>query len=82
MTDLEPIDFSSPGLTLEPEQGSSAAQEAPQKKACFQIDTRDKCKTERRQNGERRQSIRFEADRRSGGDRRPHKPGWELGGGL
>lgn len=79
MADLDPIDFAAPGLALEPEQGSASAQETPKKKACFQIDTRDKCKSERRQHSERRQSIRFEADRRSGVDRRPHKPGWELG---
>lgn len=77
MADLDPIDFAVPGLALEPEQGS--AQEAPKKKACFQIDTRDKGKTDRRQHSERRQSIRFEADRRSGQERRPHTPGWELG---
>lgn len=79
MADLDPIDFAPTGLSLEPEQGSATPQQAPKQKACFQIDTRDKCKSERRQNGERRQSIRFEADRRSGEDRRPHKPGWELG---
>lgn len=79
MADLDPIDFAAPGLALEPEQGSATAQEAPKQKACFQIDTRDKGKSDRRQHSERRQSIRFEADRRSGQERRPHKPGWELG---
>lgn len=79
MADLDPIDFAAPGLALEPEQGSATTQEAPKQKACFQIDTRDKCKCDRRQHSERRQSIRFEADRRSGEDRRPHKSGWELG---
>lgn len=76
MADLDPIDFFSPGPASTP--ASPVPGEAPKQKASFQIDTRDKHKPDRRQNGERRQSIRFEADRRSGGDRRPHLPEWEL----
>lgn len=72
--DLPPLE-----LSLESLEESSPPPDAPRRKASFQIDSRDKHKPDRRQNGERRQSIRFEADRRSGEDRRPHKPGWELG---
>ncbi|AYC30886.1 hypothetical protein D3880_00125 [Pseudomonas cavernae] len=79
MAELDPIEFSSPGLAIEPEQPPAATQQAPRQKASFQIDTRDKSKGERRQNPERRQSIRFEADRRSGQDRRPSTSGWQLG---
>lgn len=74
MADLDPIDFSSPCPAAEP-----GLVEPAKKKASFQIDTRDKTKSERRQNAERRQSIRFEEDRRSQQDRRPHKPGWDMG---
>lgn len=72
--DLPPLEFS-----LEPEPPASQAQAATKPKAQFQIDTRDKSKGDRRQNGERRQTVRFEADRRSGEDRRPKANGWDLG---
>jgi hypothetical protein len=75
MADLDPIDFSSPA----PAEESGLVEPATKQKACFQIDTRDKAKSDRRQNAERRQSIRFEEDRRSHQDRRPQKPGWGLG---
>lgn len=75
MADLDPIDFSSPSPTTD----TQPVQPAMPTKANFQIDTRDKAKSERRQNGERRQSIRFEDDRRSQQDRRPKKPGWDQG---
>lgn len=68
--DLPPLEFS-----LEPKSDIPAAKP----KAHFQIDTRDHHKGDRRQQGERRKTIRFEADRRSGQDRRPAHRGWELG---
>lgn len=70
--DLSPLEF-----TLEPLTEEAAP--PPARKASFQIDTRDHKQGERRQHGERRQSVRFEADRRSGKDRRPAHTGWELG---
>ena len=51
------------------------------KKASFQAESRSKKVTERRVNPDRRKVLRFEADRRSGKDRRPHK-GWEPGKNL
>ncbi|WP_278959539.1 hypothetical protein [Aquipseudomonas alcaligenes] len=71
--DLPPLEFS-----LEPlEEAPPPA--APKQKASFQVDTRDTHHGDRRKNGERRQTIRFEADRRSGQDRRPKAGGWEIG---
>ncbi|WP_394560020.1 hypothetical protein [Aquipseudomonas alcaligenes] len=67
---LPPLDFS-----LEPKLDIATAKP----KAHFQIDTRDHSKGDRRRHEERRQTIRFEGERRSGVDRRPHSPGWELG---
>lgn len=72
--DLPPLDF-----TLEPEPQAPQAQTATRAKAQFQIDTRDKSQGDRRTNGERRQIVRFEADRRSGKDRRLKANGWGLG---
>lgn len=80
MTDLPPIDFPSSGLALAPEEPATV--KAAPAKASFQVDTRNKTKCERRQNGERRETIRFQMDRRTGQDRRPSKPGWELTRGL
>jgi hypothetical protein len=71
--DLPPLEFS-----LEPQEPAKA----PRPRAHFQIDTRDKSKGDRRKNGERRQTIRFEQDRRSGDDRRPRDSGWEPGNDL
>lgn len=68
--DLPPLE-----LSLEPSEPAKAARP----KAQFQIDTRDKSKGDRRKNGERRQTIRFEQDRRSGEDRRPRDKGWGQG---
>jgi len=70
--DLPPLEFS-----LEPLPES--ASKPPPTKASFQIDTRDHHQGDRRKNGERRKTIRFEADRRSGKDRRPRSNGWEQG---
>ena len=81
MTDLPPIQFPSSGLALVPEQTDAPASASPPK-ANFQADTRNKVKCERRQNGERRETIRFQLDRRSGQDRRPCKPSWEQTRGL
>lgn len=72
--DLPPLEFS-----LEPESQAPQARTATRPKAQFQIDTRDKSRGDRRKNGERRQTVRFEADRRSGEDRRPKANGWDLG---
>ena len=46
------------------------------KKAEFRVDTRGT--GDRRNNPERRQSIRFEEDRRKG-ERRAHGPAWKRG---
>ncbi|MEO4047959.1 hypothetical protein AAFN46_12815 [Pseudomonas sp. CAU 1711] len=70
--DLSPLEF-----TLEPLP--QAPTQAPARKASFQIDTRDHQHGDRRKGGERRQTIRFEADRRSGKDRRPVSAGWDKG---
>jgi hypothetical protein len=75
MADLDPINFPSPAPV--PESGLD--EPASKQKASFQIDNRDKTKGERRQNAERRQSIRFEEDRRGNTDRRPQKSCWGLG---
>lgn len=66
MNDLPALDFTPSPAPTRP-------------KASFQIDTREHGKGDRRQQLERRQTIRFEADRRSGQDRRPVSNGWELG---
>ena len=50
---------------------------APEK-TTFHAETRSKKGADRRVNPDRRQVLRFEPDRRSGKDRRPHKT-WEAG---
>jgi hypothetical protein len=72
--DLPPLEFA-----LEPQPQAAQTPVTSKAKAHFQIDTRDKAKGDRRKNGDRRQTIRFEADRRCGEDRRPKAKGWELG---
>ena len=73
-------------LSLEPlpdpnvlkyEPGKATAAE----KAKFQADFRNKKGADRRVGGERRQTLRFEPDRRSGKDRRP-RSGWDPGKNL
>ena len=59
-------------LNYEPPKGPAA------EKAKFQADVRNKKSTDRRVNGERRKTLRFEADRRSGVERRPKKS-WDPG---
>ena len=65
-------------LSLEPE-GEAAKPEASSGRARFQIDLRSG--KERRLLPERRQELRFAADRRSGQDRRPRRS-WEPGSNL
>ncbi len=73
-------------LSLEPLPDPNVLDYQPPKsaqaeKAAFHAETRNKKVTERRVNPDRRKVLRFEADRRSGKDRRPHK-GWEPGKNL
>lgn len=63
--ELQPLDADAP-CASGPFQGPST----------FQVNTRGK--TDRRTHEDRRQQIRFEADRRSGVDRRPVS-GWRRG---
>jgi hypothetical protein len=65
-------------LSLEPEVGAEKP-EASTGRARFQIDLRSG--KERRLLPERRQELRFSADRRSGQDRRPRRS-WEPGSNL
>jgi hypothetical protein len=71
-------------LSLEPLPDSGALNYQPARplaeKAVFHAETRGK-KTDRRVNPDRRRELRFEPDRRSGKDRRPHKS-WEPGKNL
>jgi len=69
-------------LSLEPLPDDKVLKYEPPKaaagKPAFQADSRSKKSTDRRVNGERRQTLRFEADRRSGVERRPRKS-WDPG---
>ena len=68
-------------LSLEPLPDPNLLKYEPPKgveKAKFQAESRAKNVTDRRVNPERRQTLRFEADRRSGKERRPKKS-WEPG---
>ena len=71
-------------LSLEPLPDPNLMQYEPPKtaaaaeKAKFLADSRNKQTADRRVNGERRKELRFEADRRSGKERRPKKS-WEPG---
>ena len=70
-------------LSLEPMPDPNVLKYEPPKnpaadKAKFQADFRNKKSADRRVNGERRQTLRFEPDRRSGVERRPKKT-WEPG---
>ena len=75
-TDLPHVSFDQ--LALAPEAGE-AKPEAASGRARFQIDLRSG--KERRILPDRRQELRFSADRRSGQDRRPRR-GWEPGSNL
>lgn len=82
----DPLDFSAPpgmslaSMSLEPVGAPAAEPTAPiTGRARFNIDVRSG--QERRQQGERRQELRFKADRRTGNDRRPRQswePGYDL----
>lgn len=77
MQTKDPFELSLEDLSLAPlEQPSKPAPKAP---AHFKIDTRGK--NERRTHAERREAIRFEADRRTSKDhdRRAGPSGWTLG---
>lgn len=68
-------------LSLEPIPDPNVLKYEPPKgpdKAKFQAESRSKKGADRRLGSERRQTLRFEADRRSGVDRRPRKT-WEPG---
>ena len=69
-------------LSLEPLPDPNLLHYEPVKpaadKANFHAETRAKQVTDRRVSSERRQTLRFEAERRSGTDRRPRKT-WEPG---
>ena len=70
-------DLSLEELSLEPLEPTSAEPEKSKAPASFKIDTRGK--TERRTQGDRRMSIRFEADRRASEDRRAGPKPWAPG---
>lgn len=64
-------------LSLEPLEPISAAPAPAKQPAAFKIDTRGK--SERRSHADRRNTIRFEEDRRANHDRRADANGWTLG---
>lgn len=70
--------FSMGSLSLEPMDGPVAPAEVKEP-AKFHANTREKI--ERRVTADRRQEFRFQADRRTGKDRRP-KASWEPGSNL
>lgn len=70
-------DLSLEELSLEPLEPPSAEPVKAKAPANFKIDTRGK--TERRTHGDRRASIRFEADRRACEDRRAGPKPWAPG---
>jgi hypothetical protein len=77
MTSNDKVEISFANLSLEPIEIDEALKiEVPAAK--FHADTRNKVKTDRRVTADRRQVLRFEADRRSGKERRPKKT-WEPG---
>lgn len=68
-------------LSLEPIPDPNVLKYEPPKgpdKTKFQAESRSKKGADRRVGGERRETLRFEPDRRSGVDRRPRKS-WEPG---
>lgn len=78
---MTPVDLSllpADQLSLEPEAEAAKPAASPGR-ARFQIDLRNG--KERRILPERRQELRFSADRRSGQDRRPRRS-WEPGSNL
>ena len=72
--DLHSLNLDS--LSLEPIETPSQAGAPVSGRATFNTDARGR--TDRRKGGERRQTVRFEQDRRSGKDRRPLK-NWFVG---
>lgn len=70
-------DLSLEALSLEPQEATHDTPVPNKTKAQFKIDTRGKI--ERRSHGDRRNSIRFEADRRACEDRRAGPKPWALG---
>lgn len=66
-------------LALEPGPGEAPVASAPSGRARFTVDSRNG--RERRILPDRRQELRFEADRRCGKDRRPART-WEPGSNL
>jgi hypothetical protein len=78
MTLPDKADFTSPELSLEP-MDTGPIKPVASGKSEFHPNTRKK--TERRVLADRREQIRFEADRRAGKDRRPKKS-WEPGNNL
>ena len=72
MVDKKPLT-----LILEDPADDSPTAPTPCGKAKFQIDSRSAKKGDQRQLGDRRKSIRFEDDRRSGIDRRASAEKWD-----
>lgn len=71
------LEFSLEDLSLEPMEEPGAKPVESKAPAQFKVDTRGK--TERRIHGDRRSSIRFEADRRETEDRRAGPKPWAHG---
>lgn len=79
MASADKFDIPFDQLALEPMDDKVTAATAPGAPVKFHADTR--CGKERRLLADRRQELRFQADRRSGLDRRPKKT-WEPGSNL
>jgi hypothetical protein len=77
METKDSLDLSLEELSIEPLEPCAEAAGKAKAPAHFQIDTRGK--TERRTHGDRRNSIRFEQDRRLNDDRRAGPKPWALG---
>jgi hypothetical protein len=79
----DPLDAPMTEWALEPvddaDTSTAPAAEPPAGRAHFHAESRSN--VERRSGSDRRQALRFEADRRTGIDRRPRR-GWEPGKNL
>lgn len=79
MAPTEKTEINFAELSLESMDEKEVAATVPTGRATFHPNTRSK--TDRRVLADRRQELRFKADRRSGLDRRPKKS-WEPGSNL
>ncbi len=74
----KPIDWDKIGIAPIDDKNPEAEQDVKTVSEIRYSNTERRCLTERRLNNDRRKSIRFDIDRRTGNDRRVHGFNWST----